>query len=263
MHGVCQTSEDLISVTQEFLQTLDADQLKQAVHPFDDTLRTKWTNLPVGLAPRPGIRYGDLSDASKIRFHHFLTTLMSSQGYLKTTSIMHLDDVLNEVYQTVYEKGMINDTTYEMIKGLNWSQDNYYVSLWGEPDPVTPWGLKFEGHHISINLSMAGSVYSVTPLFLGTDPSEVHTTRHAGLRVMSKEEDYGFRLVNALTDEQRAVATLSREVPGDIITNPAGPKRIDDYYGIKASMLTIEQRQFLQYIIDHSDIILFVIDDSV
>ena len=63
----------------------------------------EWTNLPVGMANRPGIRYGDLAESSKVKFHHVLTTLFSSQGYLKTTSIMKLDDILNEVYETAYQ----------------------------------------------------------------------------------------------------------------------------------------------------------------
>jgi len=33
-------------------------------------------------------------------------------------------------------------------------------------------------------------------------------------------EDYGPRLINSLSDEQKKVATISQKVTGDIITNP-------------------------------------------
>jgi len=245
----CQTSEEIFNEANKFLNTLNQDELKQISLRFEDTLRIKWTNLPVGLAKRNGIRYGDLSEESKIRFHHILTTLFSSQGYLKTTSIMNLDDILNIVYKEVYARKLISDELYEEIKALDWDYENYFVAIWGKPDKTDPWGLKFEGHHISINLTVTGNKYSLTPLFLGTDPAEVTITRYAGLRVLSKEEDYGLLLVNSLSEKQKVIATLSQDVPGDIITNPNSSQRINEYQGIKASELSKEQKELLKMII--------------
>ncbi len=245
----CQTSGEIIRAINELLKTLNQNELQLVNYQFEDSLRTNWTNLPVGLAKRPGIKYGDLSEESKIRFHHILTTLFSSQGYLKTTSIMNLDDILNVVYETAYERRLITDEVIEEIRNLNWNLNNYFLSIWGAPNMIEPWGLKFEGHHISINLSVVGNDYSLTPLFLGTDPAEVTITKYAGLRVLSKEEDYGILLINSLSVEQKANATLSQEVPGDIITNPSSTQRIDDYYGIKASSLTIDQKNILEFLI--------------
>jgi len=244
-----QTPDQIKTVTNDFLKTLNEQQLQRVSYNFNDTSRTKWTNLPVGLAPRPGLKYGDLSAESKIQFHHILTTLLSSQGYLKTTSIMKLDDILNEVYETAYKNKEISDDEIKELRDLKWDFSNYFISLWGKPETTDPWGLKFEGHHISLNLSVAGNEFSLTPLFMGTDPSEVHTTKYAGLRVLSKEEDYGFRLINALNEEQKKLATISQEVPKDIITNPNGEQRLTKYEGIKASSLKPEQKELLEYII--------------
>jgi len=248
-YSFTQTSKEITDVTEVFLNTLTQNQFKQISLEFKDTLRTKWTNLPVGLAPRSGLRFGDLSENSKIKFHHILTTLLSSQGYLKITSIMNLDDILNEFYKIVYEKKIISEKDYEELKALNWDYDNYYVSVWGKPNLRDPWGLKFEGHHISINLSVAGEKFSLTPLFLGTDPAEVELTKHAGLRVLSKEEDYGLRLINSLTEEQKTIATISAEPPIDIITNPNSSQRIKEYKGIKAANLSQAQKAILKIII--------------
>jgi hypothetical protein len=244
-----QTSEDITKVVNHFLSELNEDELDKVSFSFGDTLRTKWTNLPVGLAQRPGLQYGSLSEKSKIAFHHILTTLFSSQGYLKSTSIMNLDDILNVVYETAFTRGLIDKETLQEVKDLQWSLGNYFVSLWGKPNDIEPWGLKFEGHHISINLTVDRDKYSLTPMFLGTDPAEVSTTKYAGLRVLSKEEDYGLLLINSLSKEQKAVATLSQEVPGDIITNPSASQRIDDFYGIKASRMTDKQKYILTLLI--------------
>ncbi|MFC0878548.1 DUF3500 domain-containing protein [Saccharicrinis sp. FJH2] len=244
-----QTSQKIGQQLVAFMHTLNADQLQTVSYQFSDTSRTKWTNLPVGLAKRPGIRYGDLSEQSKIQFHHVLTTLLSSQGYLKITGIMMLDDILNEVYETAYKKKEINDEAIKYIRDLNWKYGNYYIAIWGKPGGTNPWGFQFTGHHISINVSALGDNFSVTPFFLGTDPAEVHTTKYAGLRVLSKEEDYGFQLINALSEDQQAIATLSRDVPADIITSPNSSQRLTTYEGIKASDLTSDQQEYLKYIV--------------
>lgn len=244
-----QTSESISDATNHFLSTLSQEEIELGSFDFEDSLRTEWTNLPIGLQKRHGIRYGHLSEESKIAFHHLLTTLFSSQGYLKTTSIMVLDDVLNELYKEAYERKLITDEVYKEIRALNWDYGNYFIAIWGNPNLEEPWGLKFEGHHISINLSIAGDKVSLTPLFLGTDPAEVSITKYAGLRVLSKEEDYGLLLINSLNTDQKQIATLSQEVPGDIITNPSNKQRITDYQGIKASDLTTNQKDILMMLI--------------
>lgn len=244
-----QHTGELVERANALLGSLPEEQVEQCTYSFDDTLRLHWTNLPVGLAERPGIRYGDLSDNSRILLHRLLTNMLSSQGYLKATSIMNLDDILNVVIQAALDRGEITEEQYQNMRDFNWSYNSYYLSFWGKPGMVDPWGLKFEGHHISINLSVHGDEFAMTPLFLGTDPAEVPYTKYAGLRVLSKEEDYGFRLINSLTPEQKAKATLSQEVPKDIITNPKGPKRIDDYYGIRAGELGEVQQEYLKFLI--------------
>lgn len=246
----CQSSDDIIDKTNEFLNSLPKKDLALTKYDFNDTLRTKWTNLPLGLAKRPGISYGNLSEESRIRFNHLLTTLLSSQGYLKITSIMNLDDILNLVYKTAYERKMISDEVFEEVMNLDWSYNHYFISIWGDPKKEEPWGLKFEGHHISLNLSAVGDKYSLTPLFLGTDPAEVTISKYAGLRVLSKEEDYGIKLINSLNEEQKLIATLSKEVPQDIITNPSNKNRITQYQGIKANEFNKDQKVLLELLIN-------------
>lgn len=245
-----QNAGQLFELTQTLLSSMSEAQVSIAQRPFEDSARTQWTNLPVGLAKRPGLRFGDFSAESKVLFHELLIAIFSSKGYLKTTSIMKLDDILNESYQSAFDKGLIPEKTLKMIKGLDWDYENYYLTIWGKPDPKEPWGFKFGGHHISINLSVVDEKVSLSPLFLGTDPAEVRDTKYAGLRVMSKEEDYGFLLIHSLNDEQRKVATMSGKVPRDIITNPESSQRIDSYYGIKGSEMTAEQQMILMRLID-------------
>lgn len=86
--GQAQPGFSVSETTARFLGTLNAQELAKTPPAFDDSLCFKWTNLPVGLVPRPGIQYGSLTDKSRMAFHRVLSSALSSQGYLKTTSIM-------------------------------------------------------------------------------------------------------------------------------------------------------------------------------
>ncbi len=107
-----------------------------------------------------------------------------------------------------------------------------------------------EGHHLSINLTVEKEKFAVTPMFLGTDPAKVPSTNYAGWRVLSKEEDYAFLLLHSFTDAQKAKATVSREVPKDIITNPSGSQRITGYQGIQAKSFNENQKVILKFLLD-------------
>lgn len=247
--ATAQPTRSLVETTNRFLATLSAEERAKTQYAFTDTLRRKWTNLPVGLVPRPGIAYGTLSDQSRMAFHRVLSAMLSSQGYLKTASIMQLDDILNTLYQTAFDQGKIDQKTLTRMQDLKWAHGNYYISVWGTPQPAQPWGLNFGGHHLALSLTSDGTNVSMSPYFVGTDPSEVKSGKYAGLRVLSKEEDLGFMLVNLLTDKQRAVAVLKQDVPKDIITSPQGSQRITSYYGIPASRFDEAQKVLLKLLI--------------
>ncbi len=245
-----QTTEKLKNTTLDFVQTLESNHKDSVFISFSDSARTQWTNLPLGLAPRAGLRYGDLSEESKIAFHKVLSSIFSSQGYLKTFAIMQVDDILHELFEIQFQQGKVSERSMEFIRKLNWDYGNYYLAIAGNPETDDTWGLKLEGHHISINLTVSGDEFSMTPLFFGSDPAVVEDTQYAGLRPLSKEEDYGFWLINALDETQKAKATLSEKVPGDIITSPDRPQWLEEYKGIKGSELSEGQQKILHYLIE-------------
>lgn len=247
--GLAQSVNTITESASRFLGTLSAGELQKTTFAFTDSLRYKWTNLPVGLVPRPGIAYGALSDKSRLAFHRVLSAMLSSQGYLKTTSIMQLDDILNTLFQQAFDGGQINQKMLTQMQNMKWAYGNYYISVWGKPVANEVWGLNFGGHHMALSLTSDGKNLSMSPYFIGTDPSEVKVGKYAGLRVLSKEEDYGFMLINALTDKQKSVAILKQNVPKDIITSPQAKQRITDYYGIPASQFTADQKTMLTLLI--------------
>lgn len=248
--GWSQEVKRLQKVTVDFLHSMEESQKNLALIPLSDSVRTQWTNLPLGLAPRAGLRYGDLSEQSKIAFHKVLSSIFSSQGYLKTFAIMQVDDILHELFEVQFQQGKVSEQSMGFIRKLDWDYGNYYIAIAGNPETEDLWGLKFEGHHISINLTVAGDEFTMTPLFFGSDPAVVEATQYSGLRPLSKEEDYGFWLINALDESQKAKATLSEKVPGDIITSPDRPQWLEEFQGIKGSELNDGQQKILHYLIE-------------
>lgn len=252
-YSVCVSAQDIENdirqSAQTFIDSLTGLQKKRAVLDFADTARIKWNNLPVGLRARAGINIGSLSDNQRKLVHRMLSASLSSQGYLKATSIMHLDNLLNMYVDTMHQRKEMDDGMYKFMQDLKWSHQNYYIAFFGNPQTDTNWGYKIEGHHLSLNFTFTNQQLSVTPMFVGTDPAEYPILEYAGWRVLSKEEDYGLKLIKKMTAAQQKKATMSNDVPGDIITAAESGKRLVDYWGIKGSDLTKPQLEMLKYII--------------
>lgn len=98
---------------------------------FGDTARLKWNNLPVGLRARAGLNIGNMNNDQRRLVHRILSAALSSQGYLKATGVMHLDNLINGFYDSLYQRKEINDTTYSFVRSLLWSHQNYYFAFLG------------------------------------------------------------------------------------------------------------------------------------
>jgi hypothetical protein len=228
--------------------SLDKLQKRSAALVFTDTARIKWNNLPVGLRARAGISIGSMNDEQRKLVHRILSASLSSQGYLKATGVMYLDDIINRFYDSLYQRKTIDDTTYTFVKTLLWSPKNYFFAFFGQPTDNT-WGYKLEGHHLSVNFTFTGDKISLTPFFIGTDPAEYPITEYAGWRVLGQEEDLGIKLIHLLSPAQQKKATMSSEVPGDIITAAESGRRLVDNWGLLGADMNKEQQEVLKYMV--------------
>jgi len=241
-----QTDEhhEIKSYAGELYQSFSKTQQRAALLTFNDTSRLKWNNLPIGLRARAGVSVGNMSNTQRQLMHRMLSAALSSQGYLKATGIMHLDELINRFYDSMHVQKQLPDASYKFLQSLQWSPKNYFFAFFGSPLENT-WGFKLEGHHLSINFSFHGETISVTPFFVGTDPAEFLTSEYAGWRVLGQEEDMGLKLVRSLSDPQRKKAIVSQEVPGDIITSAESGKRLVTPWGIRYADLDKQQQQLL------------------
>jgi Protein of unknown function (DUF3500) len=182
---------------------------------LDSPEREKWAYWPT---ERSGLSFDLMHAKHRALTHELLWLLLSNRGYHKLLNIMQLENVLQPNSGTGFPRGI----------------EDYSLTLFGEPSDAVPWAWRFEGHHISLSITVApGQGFTVTPTFLGADPADVMVGPLAGLRVLRVEQDLGLQLASSLTGVQRAAAivpgtpdwnrtggfTYPNDVPWDIVAS--------------------------------------------
>ena len=83
-------------------------------------------------------------------------------------------------------------------------KDLYYISILGTPSEKDPWMLQFGGHHLALNITIAGERGILTPTLTGAQPA-LYTIDGKTVRPLGQESDKALALLNAL-DETPAQA---------------------------------------------------------
>jgi hypothetical protein len=122
-------------------------------------------------------------------------------------------------------------------------KDLYYISFLGTPSMTAPWMLQFGGHHLALNITIAGSRGVMTPSLTGAQPA-TFTLNGQTIRPIGRESDKGLALLQSLDAKQRAQAVLSYRVP-DLILGPGQDGKKIAPEGLKASAMNDNQRQLL------------------
>ena len=185
-----------------------------------------WSNFPVSDVPRPGLQIGKLSASQRGAAMHLLQVLLSPIGYQKVLDIMGSDQVLSEG-GTNYASG----TAY------------YTIGIFGSPSITNPWMVQFGGHHLGLNVVIAGQHGVMTPTLTGAQPA-VYTKDGKTVRVLAQENDKAFDLLNALTASQRQQAILNYQI-GDLVLGPGQAGKTIVPEGLKASAMNASQRTML------------------
>ncbi len=192
----------LVVETSRLLDELDDTQAIHARFPFDEEERRSWFYWP---DDRRGLALWQLDRSQAKAVHRLLGTVLPLPAFTRVVTIMSLDEVLDRLED--------HATTRR-------HRDDYWVSVFGEPGSDA-WGLRFEGHHVSIHVTVRGGEVVATPLFLGANPAVVHGTSGPVLAPLAREERLGFELLHALSVEQRSTAVIADVAPDDIVTRNA------------------------------------------
>jgi len=202
------------------------------------------------------VRLADLSAPQRAAIDTLLSTALSADGYRKVRDIMRADGVLGRGQTGGRTGGPPGGVPGGPPPGgppggrgggrggnLRFAEDEYYLAFLGTPSATAPWMLQFGGHHLAINLTMAGSQSSMTPSLPATQPAR-YTVEGREIRPLGAENDKAFALINALDASQRSKAILTYGV-SDLVLGPGHDGQTIQPEGIPASALSVSQQAML------------------
>jgi hypothetical protein len=223
-----QSAAVMRDAARNYLAALSPEQVARLKFEFGADERMNWHYIP---RPRAGLSFKDM-DASQQRLAHaFLSSGLSQRGYMKANTIMSLESVLREL---------------EQGKGPERDPELYFFSIFGEPSDERSWGWRIEGHHLSLNFTLAeGQLVAATPAFFGSNPAEIRQGPRKGLRVLAGEEDRARTLLNSLNPDQRRLAVIQTDAPGDILSANHRKADVGPPVGLPAGKLGAQQVELL------------------
>ena len=231
-HPTAATAEKMRQSADVLLASLPPGARNTIARPFADRDRVDWHYTP---RSRNGVALKELDARGRSGVYDLLKTALSAIGYQKIVNIIELELVLREI------------ETF----GLMRDPERYHLTIYGTPSKTDAWGWRFEGHHLSLNFTLAGDRLVVdTPSFLGANPATVGRGPNAGLRVLNAEEDEARALLDSLTGPQHREVVFDTRTYGDIVTTNA--EKVDPLapVGIAAAKLSESQRAQLLKLIN-------------
>ena len=217
---------DMARSAQAWLQTLSDEQQSLARFNLTDDEREQWGFVP---RSRRGVALGDQTAPQRAAGLALVRTVLSTRGFQQAERIIALERVLRE------------------LEGASFRDPGrYYLTVFGEPGRP-PWGWRFEGHHLSLNVTLPDDHHvTVTPNFFGANPAEVRSGASTGQRTLAEEEDLARQLVQSFDAGQRQRAILSSEPPRDILTGDRPRVQPLDPQGLAVGEMNAEQRELFR-----------------
>jgi hypothetical protein len=217
---------------QRLLAALDDAQTASARRPFpDDDARRRIEYRP---RPRPGVPLADLDAAARKAAHRLLATGLSPHAYAQAMAVIALEEVL--------------DRREGWARGRH--SEDFWVVVFGDPAGDGPWTWRFEGHHLSVTMTIAGDEVSPTPVFLGANPARVNYAGRPVLRPLAPEEDLARDLLDAMGPGGRLEAIVDERAPADIRSSvrPQAPADLEPP-GVAAAALNPTARAVLEQLL--------------
>jgi hypothetical protein len=254
----------IVNAANAFLSTLEEKQRQSVVFAFDDEQqRKRWSNLPTGMVPRGGIDLKDMTAAQRSAAMALVSSALSQRGFEKVQQIMDGDEMLKGTEGNGRRGGGPppgrgpNGPPAGNGDGRGggrpgngrggsdpmFGKDIYYISILGTPSEKNPWMLQFGGHHLALNITIAGERGILTPTLTGAQPG-LYNVNGKIVRPLGQESDKSLALLNALDETERKQAILSFRV-ADLVLGPGQDGKTIQPEGLKASNMNEKQRTML------------------
>ena len=228
-------AQSISDVAKSFVATLDESQKPLTLFPFGSEEHYNFHYFPID--DRKGLPLDKMTEKQKKMTMQLLSSCLTDNTVKKINDIIALEDILK-----VLEHRKPDDHFRDPGK--------YHLALFGEPGEKNIWGWRFEGHHVSFHFSTQNNtLVAGTPGFLGSNPAIVPDGAQKGKEILKDEKLLALKLLNSLSSDQRKMAVIAGEVPGDIITRIDRKAMIKDPGGISyAQMNEAQQKDFINLI---------------
>ncbi len=266
------STAEVVRAAETFLGTLTAEQRQKVVYAFNDTTqRARWSNFPTGVVARGGISLKQMTVPQQEAVMKLLGTVLSSMGVEKVNEIREADDD----FEANGSKrgpggrrgpgGPPRDGQGGPPPGFSgrgpggpggpgapgsrppggdlFGSDLYFISFLGMPSSTQPWMLQFGGHHLALNITVAGTRGVMTPTLTGAQPA-LFKLNGKTIRPLGRESDKALALLQTLDDAQRKQAVLNYQV-ADLVLGPGQDGKKIAPEGLKASSMTAKQQAML------------------
>lgn len=234
-------TREILKAVMALLAQLNAEQREVVCLPLESRERELWQNS-IARYERYGLRLDEVPGHLQEGAMAVVRASLSAAGYEKTRNLMKLNAFLGELVGAPRLLG-------------EWS---YQLHVFGEPSLTEPWGWQITGHHLIITCFLLGDQMTLTPTFMGAEPSRPDVGKYAGIAAFEDEERLGLQFARNLSAEQKRKAIFSdsllpdrlppgrhQGVDGLILGGRQKNNAIIPYEGVCGADLAPQQRQAL------------------
>ena len=213
------------AAAEAFLASL-GDRRTEAMFPVDSDAWRRWSNVHMFLM-RHGVCMEHMTEPQKEAALNLMRASLSAAGYETSRNIMKLNETIRELTG----------------RDIEFGDELYWFSIFGEPSDTQPWGWQVDGHHLIINYFVLGDQIVMAPQFFGSEPNIApEGSKYAGTRVFDAEQDNGLALAQSLDASQIEKAIIGETNPPECII-PAFADNADlERTGLRMDALSAGQK---------------------
>jgi hypothetical protein len=202
----------------------------RAAFAFADHAARRW--IEYRPEARPGLSISELNIKARKAAHRLLATALSPPAYAQAMTVLALEEILDR--QEDWRRGR--------------HSEDYRVIVFGSPRD-DEWAWRFEGHHLSVSMTVAGDRVSPAPVFLGANPARVDHAGRTVLRPLAAEEDLGNELLRSLPAAALRRAVVADEAPHDIRSSVHPASGVLEPLGVPRADLRPGERALLDQLV--------------
>jgi hypothetical protein len=178
--------------------------------------------------------WGNLNATTQNAWMAIMQASLSTEGFDRVMSEWNADDAL---------------AAQQGGGGMMFGKKYYFIALIGVPSDSGPWMWQFGGHHVTVNATVAGGHISVTPSFIGAQPSS-YTDAGKTVRPLGDIADEAFALVNSLDAAGKSAAVRGSTVI-DVVLGPGQDGKTVAAEGLQVSKMTADQQAAVWKLVGH------------